>query len=250
MRVKYQTVEITIPASRPAGTYEYSATLDSAYDRCTGIICLDASGYDTTQIGLSDNEETILDLCGRTLFVIDDEHHGKSKFMDLNFPIRNGQNLQIKNKYESDIAGGLDKYSTYVFRLEKDEDGTESVYNSEIKIQTLDFTLSSGKSASTYDYPIAFNSKFKKVKGIWLHNITTGSLSFYRSTIGIVDSGKILVHPVPVEMLETEQPVNPNDKWLPVDFDIHNGMNTNVRLITKESPGSDFRSIIHFLLEK
>ncbi len=248
-KVKYQAVEISNAASTAAGTYEHSITLDSGYDRCTGIILYDNTGTQNVQIGLDDKQGTILDLVHENLIGSTQKYAGDKRFLKLNFPVINGQALKIRQKLESAI-GGSDVYTNIMFRLEKDEPETPKILNPRIRIQTLDFTLASGKQAGTWDFNFPLDSRYDKVVGINVENITSGSLSLFRTNYALYDSGKALLDPFMLYLVESHVDVNPDDKWLPVDIDIYDGMNSVVRVITKEATGSAHRSIIHALLEK
>ncbi len=245
--IKVKSGVLVVASGQPAGIHEDDFELDTNYDRCIGLRAQVISSGGLSNLrsyGLKDNDGVILDFVNYNLFT--SSYSGPNeKFLDVNFPIKSGQNLKLR----TETPGVTSSEFKVVFDALLIKDDIPIEKKSRVKYQKKLCTIPDGSAANTYEFPFELDSEYDRCTGLWVYEFDSGGLSGARY-IGLKDTNGRILDLAGHELLENNA-VEPNKKFLNVDFKIIKGQGlTIMKKTTSAVSGSDYQLLFHARIEK
>jgi len=223
-KIKYQLVKVNQPISSDPFRREIQVQLDPSFDICTGIMLVEhplfytggGDFYDINPPAYADNIKIGVDNSSGTIYspvpvkllslsLEESKELMRDSFKPL-FTKAAGENINII--IAGDQAEAIYDFDIYL-RLER----SSELKQNNVDYQHIRFTAVAGNSLfETSEYIL--NSRFKKVKGIWMNSDYD-----FQARIGIkTTSGEYQLETLIHKMLRKSVNVPYADRFFPLDF--------------------------------
>lgn len=117
-----------------------------------------------------------------------------------------------------------------------------------IKIQVQEVTLTNPTVAGTYETAFDLDDSYERCTGLWVKAISTGGLTNY--FVGMSDNNGVIVDLSDANLMQADNSVAPDQKFLSMSFPVIKGQGFKVRVKIEASTSAAFKLEVHAKLTR